>query len=46
MVQTVLVYSMGEVIGDGLINLPFIAGVRAAFSDARLRWCAAKGRDV
>ena len=28
MVQTVLIYSMGEVIGDGLIKLPFIAGLR------------------
>lgn len=46
MVQTVLVYSMGEVIGDGLIKLPFIAGLRAAFPDARISWCAAKGETV
>jgi ADP-heptose:LPS heptosyltransferase len=31
MVQSILIYSMGEVIGDGLIKLPFIAGLRAAF---------------
>lgn len=46
MVQTVLIYSMGEVIGDGLIKLPFIAGLRAAFPDARVSWCAAKGETV
>jgi ADP-heptose:LPS heptosyltransferase len=46
MVQTVLIYSMGEVIGDGLIKLPFIAGLRAAFPRARISWCAAKGETV
>jgi ADP-heptose:LPS heptosyltransferase len=46
MVKSVLVYSMGEVIGDGLIKLPFIAGLRAAFPDARVTWCAAKGETV
>lgn len=46
MVQTVLIYSMGEVIGDGLIKLPFIAGLRAAFPEARVSWCAAKVETV
>ena len=46
MVQTVLIYSMGEVIGDGLIKLPFVAGLRAAFPEARISWCAAKGETV
>lgn len=46
MVQTILIYSMGEVIGDGLIKLPFIAGLRAAFPQARITWCAAKGETV
>jgi ADP-heptose:LPS heptosyltransferase len=46
MVQTVLIYSMGEVIGDGLIKLPFIAGLRAAFPEARITWCAGKGETV
>lgn len=46
MVQTVLIYSMGEVIGDGLIKLPFIAGLRVAFPNARISWCAAKGETV
>jgi len=46
MIQTILIYSMGEVIGDGLIKLPFIAGLRAAFPGARITWCAAKGDTV
>jgi len=44
--KSILVYSMGEVIGDGLIKLPFVAGLRAAFPDARISWCAAKGSTV
>jgi ADP-heptose:LPS heptosyltransferase len=43
MVQTILIYSMGEILGDSLIKLPFIAGLRAAFPQARITWCAAKG---
>ena len=46
MIQTILIYSMGEVIGDGLIKLPFIAGLRVAFPKARITWCAAKGDTV
>ena len=46
MTGSVLVYSMGEVIGDGLIKLPFVAGLRAAFPDSKISWCAAKGSTV
>lgn len=46
MTGSVLVYSMGEVIGDGLIKLPFVAGLRAAFPEAKISWCAAKGSTV
>ena len=42
----ILVYSMGEVIGDGLIKLPFAAGLRRAFPDAHIAWVAAKGDTV
>jgi ADP-heptose:LPS heptosyltransferase len=45
-VTTILVYSMGEVIGDGLIKLPFVAGLRRAFPDAHIAWAAAKGDTV
>jgi len=44
--HSVLIYSMGEVIGDGLIKLPFIASLREAFPGATLHWCAAKGSTV
>ncbi len=37
---------MGEVIGDGLIKLPFVAGLREAFPDAHIAWAAAKGDTV
>ncbi len=40
--KTVMVYSMGEVIGDGVIKLPFMAAVREAYPDAHIAWCAAK----
>jgi ADP-heptose:LPS heptosyltransferase len=43
---SVLIYSMEEVIGDGLIKLPFVAAVRAAFPEARITWVAAKGHTV
>jgi hypothetical protein len=44
--RSVLIYSMGEVIGDGLIKLPFIASLREAFPGASIHWCAAKGSTV
>lgn len=43
---SVLVYSMGEVIGDGLIKLSVIGALRDAFPHARLSWCAASGSTV
>jgi ADP-heptose:LPS heptosyltransferase len=46
MTSTVMIYSMGEVIGDGLIKLPFVAALRAAFPHAKITWCAAKGDTV
>ncbi|MEO6376393.1 MAG: glycosyltransferase family 9 protein [Caulobacteraceae bacterium] len=46
MASSVLIYSMEEVIGDGLIKLPFVAATRAAFPEARITWVAAKGHTV
>jgi len=46
MTSTVMIYSMGEVIGDGLIKLPFIAALRRAYPQAHIVWCAAKGSSV
>jgi ADP-heptose:LPS heptosyltransferase len=42
----VLVYGTEERTGDGLIKLPFLAGLRAAFPEARLVWCTAAGNSV
>jgi ADP-heptose:LPS heptosyltransferase len=44
--KSVLVYSIEEISGDGLIKLPFVAGVRAGFPDAHFAWCAASGNSV
>ena len=46
MIQSILVYSVEELSGDGLIKTPFVAGLRAAFPDARITWCAASGKSV
>jgi ADP-heptose:LPS heptosyltransferase len=43
---SVMIYTMGEVIGDGVIKLAFAAAVREAFPDAWIVWCAAKGSTV
>jgi len=36
-----MIYSREEILGDGLMKLPAIAGARRAFPDARLIWCVA-----
>jgi ADP-heptose:LPS heptosyltransferase len=41
-----MVYTMGEVIGDGVIKLAFAAAVREAFPEAWIVWCAGKGETV
>lgn len=46
MIRSILVYSVEELSGDGLIKLPFAAGLRAAFPDAHITWCAASGKSV
>ena len=43
---SVMIYTMGEVIGDGVIKLSFAAAVREAFPDAWIIWCAGKGSTV
>lgn len=41
--KTVLVYSCGETIGDGLFKLPFVRSVRRRFPEARITWLAGLG---
>ncbi len=41
--ETVLIYSCGETIGDGLFKLPFLQDCRARFPQARITWMAGTG---
>ena len=41
-VDTALVYVGGDLIGDGLMKLPFVRALRHAFPDACITWCAGK----
>lgn len=43
---TICVHSGLELIGDGVMKLPFIRGLRAAYPDARITWVAGRGRSV
>jgi ADP-heptose:LPS heptosyltransferase len=43
---SVLVYVGIDAIGDGLIKLPFVRALRAAFPAARVTWLAGKGHTV
>ncbi|MCW8835880.1 MAG: glycosyltransferase family 9 protein [Rhodospirillales bacterium] len=45
-VETILVYVGLDLVGDGLIKLPFIRALRAAFPEARITWLAGKGKSV
>ncbi|HTP83808.1 MAG TPA: glycosyltransferase family 9 protein [Alphaproteobacteria bacterium] len=44
--QTILVYVGRDLIGDGLIKLPFVRALRAAFAAARITWLAGTGKTV
>jgi ADP-heptose:LPS heptosyltransferase len=39
--ETILVYSQGEVVGDGILKLSFLAALRRAWPRARLTWATA-----
>lgn len=42
--ETVLVYVGLDLIGDGLMKLPFVRALRNAYPNARITWLAGKGR--
>lgn len=42
----ILVYVGLDAVGDGLIKLPFIRALRAAFPSSRITWMAGKGHTV
>ncbi len=43
---TILVYVGLDAVGDGLMKLPFVRALRAAFPSARITWIAGKGPTV
>ena len=43
---SILVYVGLDLIGDGLMKLPFLRALRAAFPAAHITWLAGKGRTV
>ena len=43
---TILVYVGLDAVGDGLMKLPFVRALRAAFPSARITWMAGKGHTV
>ena len=44
--QSILVHVGLDLVGDGLIKLPFVRALRAAFPEAHITWLAGKGRSV
>lgn len=44
--ESVLVYVGFDRVGDGLLKLPFVRGLRAAFPDARITWAAGQETSV
>lgn len=45
-VNSILVYVGLDLVGDGLIKLPFVRALRDTYPDARITWLAGKGRSV
>ncbi len=43
---SVLIYVGLDLVGDGLIKLPFLRALRNAFPNARITWLAGKGKSV
>ncbi len=44
--SSILVYVGFDRIGDGLLKLPFVRGLRGAFPDARITWLAGRETSV
>ncbi|MCR6629396.1 MAG: glycosyltransferase family 9 protein [Magnetospirillum sp.] len=46
MTASVLIHVGLDLVGDGLMKLPFIRALRAAFPDARITWLAGQGQSA
>jgi ADP-heptose:LPS heptosyltransferase len=44
--ETILIYVGLDLVGDGLMKLPFVRRMRANWPTARIVWCAGKGPSV
>jgi len=44
--QTILVYVGLDLVGDGLMKLPFVRVLKANWPTAKITWCAGKGASV
>jgi ADP-heptose:LPS heptosyltransferase len=44
--RTILVYVGLDLIGDGLMKMPFVRALRETYPEARITWLAGKGRTV
>jgi len=44
--DSILVYVSRDLVGDGLMKLPFVHGLRAAFPHAKITWLAGHGKTV
>ena len=45
-IKSVLIYVGLDLLGDGLMKLPFVRALRSAFPEARIVWLAGKGKSV
>lgn len=45
-ITTILVYVGCDLVGDGLMKLPFVRALRATFPNARITWLAGNGTSV
>lgn len=43
---TILVYVYEDLLGDGILKLPFVRTLREAFPQAHITWCAGGGKSV
>ncbi|OFW89628.1 MAG: hypothetical protein A2977_01350 [Alphaproteobacteria bacterium RIFCSPLOWO2_01_FULL_45_8] len=44
--QRILVYVYEDLLGDGILKLPFVGALRKAFPKAHMIWCAGGGKSV